>query len=130
MHEVSVMSSIVEAVLTELRKYEIESVEEVYLTVGEMTYLGAEQLEFAYEFLTQGTLLEGSKLVIEPEKITVKCSTCGYEGGIKYLGDEEEDGVYHTQLPVISCPECAGQVEVVNGRSCVVKSVKAVEKDV
>lgn len=44
MHEVSVMSSIIEAVLKELNKYDIESVEEVYLTVGEMTYLGSEQL--------------------------------------------------------------------------------------
>lgn len=129
-HEVSVMSSIIEAVLKELEKYDIESVEEVYLTVGEMTYLGTEQLEFAYEILTQGTPLKGSKLVIEPEKIEVKCSSCGYEGGIRYLDEGDEDESYHTQLPIVSCPQCSSQVEVVKGRSCVVKSVKAVERDV
>ncbi|TQS84723.1 hydrogenase maturation nickel metallochaperone HypA [Candidatus Methanomassiliicoccus intestinalis] len=130
MHEVSVMSSIIEAVLKELNKYDIESVEEVYLTVGEMTYLGSEQLEFAYEILTQDSILKGSKLVIETEKIEVMCNNCGYTGGIKYLESGEEDESYHTQLPIISCPQCSSQVEVVKGRSCVVKSVKAVERDV
>lgn len=130
MHEVSVMSSIIEAVLSELKNYNVESVEEVYLTVGEMTYLGTEQLEFAYELLTQGTILEGSKLVIEKEKIEVKCNSCDYEGNINYLEDGMEDGAYHTKMPIISCPQCSSQVEVIKGRSCVVKSVKAVEKDV
>ena len=130
MHEVSVMSSIIEAVLKELNKYDIESVEEVYLTVGEMTYLVSEQLEFAYEILTQDSILKGSKLVIETEKIEVMCNNCGYTGSIKYLESGEEDESYHTQLPIISCPQCSSQVEVVKGRSCVVKSVKAVERDV
>ena len=49
MHEVSVMSSIIEQVLNELDKHEVERVEEVELVVGELTFLGHEQLLFAYE---------------------------------------------------------------------------------
>ena len=39
MHEVSVMSGILDAVMAELAKHDVEKVEEVYLVVGEMTYL-------------------------------------------------------------------------------------------
>ena len=60
MHEVSVVSDIVSAILRELEKYNVVKVEEVILVVGEMTSLGHEQLEFAYEIVTKGTLLEGS----------------------------------------------------------------------
>ena len=69
MHEVSVVSDIVSAILRELENYKVEKVEEVVLVVGEMTSLGQEQLEFAYEIVTKDTKLEGSKLVIENEKI-------------------------------------------------------------
>ena len=81
MHEVSVVSDIVSAILRELENYNVEKVEEVVLVVGEMTSLGQEQLEFAYEIVTKDTKLEGSKLVIENEKIRVRCESCGYEGG-------------------------------------------------
>jgi len=40
MHEVSVMAGIVESVLKELEKHEVLRVEEVQLTLGELTFLG------------------------------------------------------------------------------------------
>ena len=57
MHEVSVMSGIVESVLKELEKHDVLRVEEVLLTLGELTFLGEEQLQFAYEIITRDTLL-------------------------------------------------------------------------
>ena len=43
MHEVSVMSSIIDSVLEELKGYQVERVEEVDLTIGALTFLGEEQ---------------------------------------------------------------------------------------
>ena len=123
MHEVSVVSDIVSAILRELEKYNVERVEEVVLVVGEMTSLGEEQLEFAYEIVTKGTKLEGSKLVIEQEKISVDCLECGYKGEVRML---ESDYGEHT-IPILSCPKCNGKVKVTAGQTCRVKNLKIVE---
>ena len=96
MHEVSVVSDIVSAILKELENYNVERVEEVVLVVGDMTSLGDEQLEFAYEIVTKETKLEGSKLIIEHEKIRVKCKECDYEGEVRML---ESDYGEHT-IPI------------------------------
>ena len=124
MHEVSVMSSIIDSVLEELKRYDVEKVEEVFLTIGELTFLGEEQLMFAFEILTRDTLLEGSKLTIEKEQISVRCTACEYKGNVDYV----EDDTMHYALPNLSCPRCGGKVEMVSGKSCVVRSVRVVEK--
>lgn len=123
MHEVSIISDLVFAVLKELKKYELVKVEEVTLVIGEMTNLGEEQMEFAYEIVTKGTELEGSKLIIEYEKIMVKCLECDYEGGVRMLKNDygEHD------IPVISCPKCNGRVKIIAGQACMVKNFKILE---
>lgn len=125
MHEVSVMSSILDSIFEELKKHDVEKVEEIVLIVGELTFLGEDQLSFAYEVLTRDTVLEGSQLTIEIEPIEVRCLSCSYEGNIDYLKDES----YRNLVPMISCPKCGEKVEVTKGRSCMVKSAKVVERE-
>jgi len=122
-HEVSVMASIVEAVLEELKKHDVEKVEEVHMVIGELTFLGKEQLEFAYEIVTRGTILEGSKLVMADEKVQVLCRSCGYSGGVEYVSGGGQDHV----IPNLSCPKCSSMVEVTKGKSCAVTSLKVVQ---
>jgi hydrogenase nickel incorporation protein HypA/HybF len=126
MHEVSVMSSILDAVLEELKKHKVEKVEEVLLTIGDLTFLGEDQLSFAFEILTRGSILEGSKLIVEHEGVEVICHHCNYEGRAEHLEDE----VYHTQVPTLNCPKCGLRVEVTKGKSCMIRSIKVVEEDV
>jgi hydrogenase nickel incorporation protein HypA/HybF len=123
-HEVSVMASIVEAVLEELKKHDVEKVEEVHMVMGELTFLGKEQLEFAYEIVTRGTILEGSKLVMTDEKVQVRCLSCGYSGGVEYISGGGQDHV----IPNLSCPKCGSTVEVTKGKSCAVTSLKVVQR--
>jgi hydrogenase nickel incorporation protein HypA/HybF len=118
------MGSIIEAVLEELSKHNIEKVEEVDLVVGELTFLGREQLEFAFEVLTRDSILQGSKLVIKDEKVEVKCPACGYQGGVKYI----DTGMDHYAIPNLTCRQCGKAVEIIKGRSCGVTSVKVVER--
>jgi hydrogenase nickel incorporation protein HypA/HybF len=123
MHEVSVMASIIERVLAELSQHQVEKVEEVDLVIGELTFLGEEQLRFAFEVLSRDNMLAGSQLNISHEKVEVKCAACGYQGGVQYV-DELAD---HMVIPNLVCPKCEAQVEVIKGRSCGVTSVKVVE---
>ena len=125
MHEVSVVSNMVEAILKELEKYDVERVEEVNVLIGDLTSLGAEQLEFAYEIVTRDTILEGSRFVIEREEVRVRCTECGYEGPADTL---ESDFMDHS-VPVIACPKCGGHVEITAGQACRVRDLNIVEAD-
>ena len=114
------MSDIIKATLEELKKHNVAGVDELVLVIGDMTNLGEDQLSFAYDVMTQGTILSGSELVIEHEKIRLKCKTCEYDGPAEILMN---DGYDHT-IPVLSCPECKGSVNVVEGMACRVRSIK------
>lgn len=123
MHEVSVMAGIVESVLKELEKHDVLRVEEVVLTLGELTFLGEEQLQFAYEIITRETALQGSTLVIAPEETELQCLSCGYQGKADKVGEE-----FHMAMPSLACPKCKGKVKVLKGRSCRVTSMKVVQE--
>lgn len=119
MHEVSVISGMVGAVLEELKKHDAVSVSSVDIVIGDLTQLGDEQLSFAYEIVTRGTILEGSALNIEHEPINIVCNGCGYDGPAVML--DAGDFSSHA-IPVLSCPKCGGNVKVTAGQSCCVRS--------
>ncbi len=118
------MSSVIESVLAELEKHDILSVEEVDLVIGELTFLGEEQLRFAFEVLTRGSALENAKLNISQEKVEVRCPTCGYVGPVEYIGSSAD----HMVIPNLVCPMCGSGVEIKKGKSCGVTSIKVVER--
>ncbi len=120
------MSSILDAVREELRKHNVLKVQEVHLIVGEMTFLGEDQLRFAFEVLTQGTDMDGSALVIAHEAVAVSCPDCNYEGRAEY----HEEEMFHSNIPTLNCPRCGARVVVTKGKSCTVRSIKVVEEDV
>ncbi len=126
MHEVSVVTSLVDLIIQELGRYKVTKVNSVTLVVGDLTNLGEEQMTFAYEIVTRGTILEGSELLIEHEPVEVKCGSCGFWGPAKILQDPDFDT--HA-IPVLSCPECGGHVTVTAGQSCTVKCMDIEEAD-
>ena len=123
MHEVAIMSDIIKAALAELTKYDVLKVEELQLVIGDLTSLGEDQLRFAYEIMTKNTILENSELMVEAEHVRLKCAGCGYEGPADTL---ESDYHEHT-VPILSCPECGGGVEITAGEACRISTIKFTE---
>jgi len=119
-HEFSITSQIVQNVLAEAEKRGAKKVTEVNLVIGKLTFLGLDQVRFAYEVITKGTIAEGSKLVIEEREGFVKCSNCGYEGDFKY----EDDPLYHVPVPTLKCPKCSSTVSITAGKECTIKNIK------
>jgi len=115
-------TEIVENVLREARTRNAKEVSEVHLVIGELTFLGLEQVRFSYKVLTEDTMMENSKLFIETKKGVVKCGSCGYEGNLNY----EDDPMYHVPIPTLHCPKCSGTVDIIGGRECLIKSIKLV----
>lgn len=125
MHEYSVMKQLVSALLDELEGRDIYKVKEVRLEIGELTFLGEDQLSFAYEVLGKDTILEGSKLNVKEIEAKVRCDECGYEGGVEY----SDEKAFHFNVPVISCPECGAKPKVIQGKETKIVGVTAEEEE-
>ena len=93
MHELSIVTSVVESVTESLAAYPGARVLEVRLRVGALASVVRESLEFCYGIAAEGTALEGSRLVIKVLPVVMHCAKCGV--------DVELEGVQSFR-----CPRC------------------------
>lgn len=113
---------IVRAVLDAATSKKASSIVEINLDVGELTFLGHEQLSFCIQVLSKGTIAENAKVVITTAKVQVHCSKCGYVGHVEYLGDEVHSMI---PIPILTCPKCgSSEADVSEGNECTVRSIR------
>jgi hydrogenase nickel incorporation protein HypA/HybF len=93
MHELSIVASVVDTVTESLTAYKGARVVEVRLRVGALASVVVESLEFCWGIATEGTALEGSKLVVKSLPVVMRCVPCGR--------DVELEGVQSFR-----CPNC------------------------
>ena len=79
MHEVSLMSGILEAVEQAAREAGAQRVTVIALTIGDMTEVVPESLSFAFEALSEGTMAEGADLRVTYVRPRSRCVDCGCE---------------------------------------------------
>jgi len=116
------MSQIVDLILSEAEKRNAEKVQHVNLDIGEFTFLGEEQLRFAFEVLTRETIAEGAILDITTKSGSVECA-CGYSGA----PEKPED--IHALAPILQCPKCGKIAKVIDGLGCTVRDISLVVPD-
>jgi hydrogenase nickel incorporation protein HypA/HybF len=122
MHEFSMMENILRIALIEARNYSAKRILVINLVVGELTFLNIDQLRFAFEILSEGTLAEEAELNIETMAARIKCSRCGYDGPILYEGPEDHLGYV---VAFLKCRICENRdLDLVSGKECVIKSLK------
>jgi hydrogenase nickel incorporation protein HypA/HybF len=85
MHELSIVSSVVESVIDSLEAYPGAKVIEVRLRVGALAAVVEDSLQFCYGLATRETPLEGSRLVVKVVPVTVHCAACGQDGALESL---------------------------------------------
>lgn len=85
MHELSIVSSIVDSVTETLEAYPGARVKEVRLRVGALASVVEDSLQFCYGIATDGTPLEGSKLVVTILPVLMHCESCGQDVEIASL---------------------------------------------
>jgi hydrogenase nickel incorporation protein HypA/HybF len=124
MHEFSVMTQIVDSILSEAKKRNAKKIEQVDLQIGEYTMLGDEQMSFAFEVLSKDSILEKAKLEISHVPGRIKC-TCGYDGPVPL----DEDS-HHRTVPIMECPKCKRPAKITEGRECLVRNIRMVVPDV
>ena len=112
MHEVGIARSVIDAAVAAVP--EGGTLSGVTVTIGPMSGVVADSLQFGFEVASKDTPAEGAELEIVEVPLIVHCDTCD--------ADSEIDDV-----AVLRCPECAGTVAVVSGNETLVTSVRYAE---
>jgi hydrogenase nickel incorporation protein HypA/HybF len=118
MHELSIVASIVDSVTESLAVYHGARVKEVRLRVGALAAVVEDSLQFCYGIATEGTALEGSKLVVQILPVLMYCGACGAEGEIASLQD-------------FRCPHCGEPVsDLRQGRELEIEAFEIEEGEI
>ena len=112
MHELSIVEGILEAVIPEVEKYNVNKVLSIKRRIGELSGVVPECINYYFDIASRDTVAEGAKIVIEKVPVTIKCPDCGYDGVIK--------------IGHFKCPECGGTgFKIISGKEYYVDSVEA-----
>ena len=117
MHELSIATSIVDAVTESASAYPGARVKEVRLRVGALASVIEDSLQFCWELATEGTPLAGAALVIHKLPVIVHCDACGV--------DSEIEGVQSFRCP--HCGELAADLR--QGRELEIDSIELEEPE-
>ncbi|MDR0513557.1 MAG: hydrogenase maturation nickel metallochaperone HypA [Coriobacteriaceae bacterium] len=111
MHELGIMTGVMEAVELSARDAGADKVLKVSLSVGLMTEAIEDALRFAFEALSEGTLCEGATLEVAMVAPRSTCLECGAE----YAHDR-----FH-----MLCPECGGfATKLIAGKELRIDSIE------
>ena len=112
MHELSIVSSIVDSVTETLAAYPGARVKEVRLRVGALASVVEDSLQFCYGIATEGTPLAGSKLIVKILPVRMHCELCGQDVEI-------------ASLQSFRCPRCDEPVSRLRqGRELEIESIE------
>lgn len=111
MHEMGLMLSVLDSVEKSAHEAGAASIDEIHLSIGEMTEVIPESLEFAFEALAPGTMCEGAKLICRYVGCHSRCNACGRE--------------YDHDRFNLACPFCGSfATELMAGRELYIDSVE------
>lgn len=103
MHELSIVESIIEIIISEMPRHNLTKIESISLRIGEMRQVVPDALHFGFECLSKDTPLEGAKLNIENIPIKGCCNQCNHE--------------FILENWLESCPNChSNEIEIISGK--------------
>jgi len=115
MHEFSLAQEIFTVVLETAQKEKVEKVHSITLEVGKLMAVVTESLIFSFELLCEGTMLEGTKLLVQETPVRVRCKECGKE--------------FELESYQFTCSFCGSKdLDVLSGKDMFIKSLE-VDKD-
>jgi len=118
MHELSIAMSIIEGASQEALNRGGARIHAVHLKLGALSGVVKDALLFSYEVASSGTMLDGSRLVIEEVPVVIYCSDCQAEQRLE-------------SIQRFCCPVCGAlSSDVVRGRELefVAMEIESVEE--
>jgi len=105
MHELAVTKQLIDLVIKECRKNNLEKPKQIITELGELTTYKKDPIIFYYSILKKEMpILSSAELVVHEVKGIIKCKKCSKESSI--------DSLY-----MILCPSCdSNDVEIMQGK--------------
>ena len=114
MHEMSIVVSFVKMAEDFAVKNKASKVVKVVLQLGEISGIEPKYLNDFYPAVIEGTILEGSELVIETIEASVFCTNCAT--------------TYNPTKSDLKCPTCGSErCDVIDGRGLYIKEIGIME---
>jgi hydrogenase nickel incorporation protein HypA/HybF len=110
-HELSITQSMLEIVLKQAEKVQAKKVTKINLTIGAMTGVVSDSVQFYLDILTKDTIAEGAQVFFTLVPSQGKCRQCNQT----------------FELPEFdwTCPYCQGNiVDVISGKELFVDSIE------
>lgn len=116
MHEMSIVTSLLEVVREEMQKHDVTRLYVVRVRHGVLTNVVPEALSFAFEALTCNTDLQGARLETEQVPLTLHCAAC-----------DTDFEAAERQIFTSICPHCGSDTAhaVVGGRELYIQHIEA-----
>jgi hydrogenase nickel incorporation protein HypA/HybF len=113
MHELSIMSSILDIVVDYAKRNKVTKVNKINLEVGEFSDLLPDWMQHYFDFVSKDTVADKAELVIDKIPALLKCRTCG-----------NEFTVNRDKLEFI-CTKCnSADLEILRGREFKIISIE------
>ncbi len=111
MHELSITQSILSIALEKAEAVQAKKLTKINLTIGELSGIVDECVEFYFELLSKDTIAAGASLCFDRPPIKLRCRNC--------------DTVFSPDKLNWACPNCQEQnIEIISGRECYVSSIE------
>ncbi|MDD4859794.1 MAG: hydrogenase maturation nickel metallochaperone HypA [Dehalococcoidales bacterium] len=111
MHELSITQSILDIALNKAKEANAGKISAVSVTLGELSGIAADCVQFYFNFLTRDTIAAGASLTFEKVPTKLRCRKC--------------DKDFAPEAIAWICPRCHEQsIEIVAGRECYINSIE------
>jgi hydrogenase nickel incorporation protein HypA/HybF len=123
MHEMPVTQSLLNMILEEAKDCRVT---DIYIDVGEVSFIVPDQVEIFFKYLSRGTIAENARLHFQTKPLEIKCPDCKRPCDLSAFRDEEPRAVLYKALSR-EC-ECGNQkMGITNGTGFELVSIE-VEK--
>lgn len=111
MHELGITQNILSIALEKAKAVKANRVTKINLTIGELSGIVDECVQFYFNFLSKDTIAAEASLCFRQPPIQLRCRNC--------------TTIFSPNNLDWACPNCREQkVEIVSGRECYVESIE------
>jgi hydrogenase nickel incorporation protein HypA/HybF len=115
MHELSVTENILNIAISHANQANALKVTDVNLVIGQLSSIVDDSVQFYWDFVTENTICEASKLHFDRRPAVLQCLTC--------------DKPFAIERELTPCPICGGyQTKIISGEEFFLDSIE-IEKN-